>query len=500
MNGFAELGLAQQLVDAAGALGWDAPLPIQRAAIPVLRRGANVVLRAGEGAGVTAAYGLALLDRLASTETRAGTGALVVASTDRRAVAVALELGRLAAGDVHVAALAPGWAEPAVGDVVAGTPSAVARALGSSTLKLDALETIVLDGVPALLDAANADALETVLVSVPAHAQRVITTATLTRDVDRFIEAHVRRAMTIPPRPGDEDARPAARTDGPGGSVSYVVVSGPGKEAVLARLVERETLQRVAVRSRREAEALAAAIRVRGFDAVEVGAYSDDSAAGAAVAFDVPPDAASLVALDRKHAIVLVEPSELQHLRAIAAEAGIDLSAKEIDRTEPAALDPYRDAIRRALREEDIDAQMLVLDPLFDEASPAEIAAALSAMLRRRTAPPQPPDAMPSASAPAGAPPRPQPFVRLFVGVGQKDGVRPADIVGSFTGEAGIAGEQVGRIEIRDTFSVVEVDAGIADRVIRALNGTTMRGRSVRIDYDRKSAPSPPQRRRTRPS
>ncbi|MGH7505653.1 MAG: DEAD/DEAH box helicase, partial [Longimicrobiales bacterium] len=78
MSGFAALGLTQQLVDAAISAGWEEPLPIQRAAIPVLRRGGNAVLRAGHGAGVTGAYGLALLDRLAGGAASAAPRALVV--------------------------------------------------------------------------------------------------------------------------------------------------------------------------------------------------------------------------------------------------------------------------------------------------------------------------------------------------------------------------------------------------------------------------------------
>ena len=66
--------------------------------------------------------------------------------------------------------------------------------------------------------------------------------------------------------------------------------------------------------------------------------------------------------------------------------------------------------------------------------------------------------------------------------------MRPADIVGAITGEAGIRGDEVGKVEIRDTFSVVEVVNSAADRVIRTLNGTTMKNRSLRVDYDRKTA------------
>jgi ATP-dependent RNA helicase DeaD len=78
--------------------------------------------------------------------------------------------------------------------------------------------------------------------------------------------------------------------------------------------------------------------------------------------------------------------------------------------------------------------------------------------------------------------------VRLFVSTGTRDNIRPGDLVGAITGEAGVKGEQIGKIELRDTFSVVEVAADVADRVIRALNGTTLRGRSLRVDFDRKTA------------
>ncbi|MEW5928252.1 MAG: DbpA RNA binding domain-containing protein, partial [Gemmatimonadota bacterium] len=85
--------------------------------------------------------------------------------------------------------------------------------------------------------------------------------------------------------------------------------------------------------------------------------------------------------------------------------------------------------------------------------------------------------------APTG--PAPSAIARLYVGVGSRDGIRPGDLVGAIAGEANIPGSAVGRIEIRDTFSIVEVQADAAEKVIRAVNGTTIKGRSVRVDYDR---------------
>jgi ATP-dependent RNA helicase DeaD len=68
---------------------------------------------------------------------------------------------------------------------------------------------------------------------------------------------------------------------------------------------------------------------------------------------------------------------------------------------------------------------------------------------------------------------------RLFLDVGREDGVRPADIVGAIANEAGIPGRAVGAIELHDNFTFVDIPAGVAERVVRALKNTTIRGRRV---------------------
>jgi ATP-dependent RNA helicase DeaD len=68
-------------------------------------------------------------------------------------------------------------------------------------------------------------------------------------------------------------------------------------------------------------------------------------------------------------------------------------------------------------------------------------------------------------------------MVRLFLRVGRRDGVRPADLVGAIANEAGISGDQIGDIDLYDTFSFVEVPEESGQRVIAALNRTTIRGR-----------------------
>jgi ATP-dependent RNA helicase DeaD len=78
-------------------------------------------------------------------------------------------------------------------------------------------------------------------------------------------------------------------------------------------------------------------------------------------------------------------------------------------------------------------------------------------------------------------------MARLFITVGERDGVRPGDLVGAITAVAGITSAQIGRIELRDTHSLVEVASNVADAVAEKLTGTSIRGRRAvaRLDQER---------------
>ncbi|HEX5580934.1 MAG TPA: DEAD/DEAH box helicase [Gemmatimonadaceae bacterium] len=75
--------------------------------------------------------------------------------------------------------------------------------------------------------------------------------------------------------------------------------------------------------------------------------------------------------------------------------------------------------------------------------------------------------------------------VRLYVGLGRKAGVRPGDLVGAIANEAGVDSRAIGAIEITDRFSLVEVPDEAAETIVRALRGTTIRGKRVMVRRDR---------------
>jgi ATP-dependent RNA helicase DeaD len=528
MPSFEEIGLRSELLRTLEEEEIERPTALQEAVIPALRRGGNLVARASTGSGKTLAYGLGILDRLKPRDVEEDEDAatvplrlLILSPTREAAERSALALSSYAQSVGFAVAVSGGaWGTHIdAAEVLVGTPGQVMDAVRSSSLKLEQLEAVVIDGASTVAALGEWEAADALLDLVPRDAQRVVISAALPEEVEDLVERRVKRAIRYP-------AEPAIAAEGPPppleGQVGYVLLSERQKLEVLARQLtspkESGTPPILFLGSDERAALLAEQLSVRGFlvgaiddGEADVAVVSSDTtraelledaegALGQTISFEVPPDAATLLARHRgdDDAVVLVEPRELAHLQEIARMARLRARPLPLPVEGGGAasdLASFRDSLRRALREEDLTSQLLVLEPLLEQYSAHEVAAAATALLLRRQ-PPVPAPAAGQAAAPAGpsasaasrapaAGAPPAVWARLYVGVGSRDDVRAGDLVGALAGEADIRGAQIGRIEIRDSFSIVEVEAAVADRVIRSVNGTTLKGRSVRVDYDR---------------
>lgn len=502
MDSFEELNLSPDLVEALAAEGIERPTALQAAAIPVVQRGNNLVAVAGPGAGVLVAVGAPILSRLDGEEGQMV--GLVLTPTRDRARGLAEALGRLAMVTGHrVAALGAPWALPERATILVATPGDLMDRLRAGGVSLEHIGAFVLDGAAVIEQLGGMDDVEAVSEALPSAAQRVIVTLPMTEGVQDFVGRHVRRAVTVPP----QDAEGAGPTPVQRGTVAVRVVAGEKEDeaAALANDLLMDEVRHLVIFVRNEdvAADLGDRLALRGFG---VGAPGDSSSpvwlvvddltgrqildglpahTVEAVSFDAPADPD---ALDRRHGgghggTILAEARETAHLRDIAARTGYVLKL-EAPRTgpapKPAGLDALLAQIERSVGTHDVEAYEIVLEPLFRAHGPSAVAAAALALLRAR------PETQAAAPAPGSAEAGGlAPFAKLFVSLGSKDGVRAGDLVGAITGEAGIHGEQIGKIEIRETFSRVEVARAVADQVISALNGTTVRSRAVRVDLDR---------------
>jgi ATP-dependent RNA helicase DeaD len=241
------------------------------------------------------------------------------------------------------------------------------------------------------------------------------------------------------------------------------------------------------------------------------------------VNFDVPSDPDAYVhrigrtgRMGREGtAITLVEPREHRLLRNIETATRTRL---EIARLPTVAdlrerqLDLLRANLREALVGDDFERFRGVVEPLSEEFDLVDIALAAVALAgaaegHDRDEPELAAAWFPQASEAgrAGGPKRPSrpgiggrsggfvargrgdedgAWVRLIVGGGREAGMRPGDLVGAITNEAGVGGQAVGAIQIADGFSLVDVAAPVADGVIAALRGATIRGRRLSVERD----------------
>ena len=181
-----------------------------------------------------------------------------------------------------------------------------------------------------------------------------------------------------------------------------------------------------------------------------------------AIAADFPtPEVYAALSAHADHVLVLARAPQLAYLhRLVKTPKPLRLSGPA-DRARERA-HAIRQAVRDRVEQGDVNAELLALAPLFDEYDPAVVAAAL---VRGVDAPA--PEPAPAANT----------WVRVQISIGKRDRVRPADIVGALLNGVGLPKDHVGRVEIQDNFSVVDVNPADAARVVSELSKLTIRGR-----------------------
>jgi ATP-dependent RNA helicase DeaD len=193
-------------------------------------------------------------------------------------------------------------------------------------------------------------------------------------------------------------------------------------------------------------------------------------------------------------AITLIEPREHRLLRSIEnvtkqkievcpVPTVADLRVKRLELT--------RASLRERLLRGDLDDVRVVVQSLAEEFDVVDVASAAVKLAYEASGGAEREAEIPASEARASRPDtdrRPhkdEQMVRLFVGAGRQAGVRPADLVGAISNEAGIRSGELGAIEIADRFSLIEVPAAAADAIVTAMRKATLRGQKVQIRRDR---------------
>jgi len=271
-SGFAELMLAPELCRALSGLGYEEPTPIQRAAIPPLLAGQDLVGQAATGTGKTAAFALPILQRVLNEGPQAEPQALVLVPTRELAVQVA-EAMHSYSRDMGARVLAVYGGEP-IGrqlgplrrgvDVVVATPGRALDHLNRGTLKLDALATVVLDEADEMLDMGFADDIEEILGNTPEGRQTALFSATMPPRINGMVRRHLRSPARVELGRQESESADGLLVR----QTAYLVPRGH-KATALGRVLDLEapTATVVFCRTRDEVDQLTESLNGRGYRA-----------------------------------------------------------------------------------------------------------------------------------------------------------------------------------------------------------------------------------------
>ncbi|MDX1394210.1 MAG: DEAD/DEAH box helicase [Gemmatimonadota bacterium] len=258
--GFDRFGLKQVLMRGVRASGFDEPRPIQVEAIPACLEGRDVLGLAQTGTGKTAAFALPILDRLLDVAP-GGPRVLVLAPTRELANQIAAEFRGLAkftrlkvvtifGGVSQVNQVEALRRRP---EIVVGCPGRVLDLLGQGELRLDRVETLVLDEADHMFDMGFLPDIRRILAGLPPRRQNLLFSATMPEDIRALAD----EALVDPHVVELADSAPAE-------TIAHALYSTPehGKRALLEYMLNHESCESAIVftrtkhRARRLAEQL----------------------------------------------------------------------------------------------------------------------------------------------------------------------------------------------------------------------------------------------------
>ncbi|MGI8608201.1 MAG: DEAD/DEAH box helicase [Candidatus Dormibacteria bacterium] len=538
MTGFAALGLSVGTLAVVGELGFEAPTPVQEQTIPALLAGRDVIAQAPTGTGKTAAYGLPIVERL--DDARLEPQVLVLVPTRELSMQVAEALHAL--GERRQMVTLPIYGGQPYErqfralkrgvQVIVATPGRLIDHLDRGTLVPTTIRTVVLDEADEMLTMGFAEDIERVLSVLPSGHQTVLFSATLPARVQKLASKYLKDPVRVSVSARDAVA-PRVRQ-------VYYEVAWTAKSEALARILdfEQPASAIVFVRTRRDAAAVAEQLNAAGYIAQAIHGDIDQAQrervlerfrtghtqllVGTDVAargldipdvthvinYDLPLDPDSYVhrigrtgrAGNSGSALTLVTARERRQLSTIEHAIHRRIHPLRLPTDDEIAEKRrvgFKDEVMKILDGGELDPYLEMVDSLSASRDLAEVAAAALKMAahahqpraRKKPASPAKPPAKPvvartrpalTRSPPLQSAPTGDGSTRLFLRIGKRHGVRPADLVGAITGEGGIPGDDIGDIDLYDTFCFIDVPTASATTVQDLLNRTHVRGRIPR--------------------
>jgi len=452
MTEFSQLGLNESLKTALSEIDYVQMTPVQAASLPPILAGRDVIAQAKTGSGKTAAFALGLLSALdASVVQLQG---LVLCPTRELADQVSREIRRLArfianvkvltlCGGVplrpHLASLAH---EP---HIVVGTPGRLLELLDRNVLPLQALKVLVLDEADRMLDMGFADAIRDIIARAPQERQTLLFSATIPDEIRAISREFQNKPTDV--TVADEDESSIEQT-------FFEVEPDDKIDALMALLLEyRPESAVVFCNTRDDVRRVARELAAHDFSVLALHGELDqrereemlvrfaNRSANVLIASDVAARGLDIHDLPMVISFDVASDADT-HLHRIGRTGRAGRSGKALALCAPREL-------KRAMQIEDRQ----------------------GAALRWGQLPAASTDRKPLLPA----------FVTLAVDAGRTDKLRPGDLLGALTKDAGIPGDAVGKIDVFPTRTYVAIASALHETAMRRLRAGKIKGRTFRI-------------------
>jgi ATP-dependent RNA helicase DeaD len=402
--------------------------------------------------------------------------------------------------------------------IVVGTPGRILDHLRRGSLQLDKVKFCVLDEADEMMAMGFTEDMEAILSELPESRQLAFFSATMAQRVLAITTKYLRNPQRV-------EIIAKQRTLETTNQTYYECAPGKKQEA-LARVLDMETPGSTIVfcRTRLETAELSELLQLRGYNAEPIHGdmsqaerervlrrfregmadlliATDVAARGLdidnvthVINYDVPYDVEQYIhrigrtgrAGRSGDAITLIYHQEKRKLANIERMIGSRIQAARMPTVADIAArrrETFVEAIREALDSREFESMLPAVSELSETYDPLEVAAAAMQMLwkERHQSDHQPDEEEQFADyeqPEAG-------MVRIFVGMGRQDGLRPGDLVGAISNESGLDSRQIGVIDVLDRTAFVEVPAAEGARVVDALSNTKLRNRRVKIQLAR---------------